>query len=115
MSKLHVGTHSVNQADPALSIAIHDAGPIISGMNSNWCVYIVECNDGTLYTGISNNIDKRIKDHNLGIGSKYTKGRRPVKLLGKWDCADKSHASKMEYRVKGLTREAKLRLIINYP
>jgi len=82
-------------------------------MNSNWCVYIVGCSDGTLYTGISNNIDKRIREHNLGIGSKYTRGRRPVKLLGKWDCADKSHASKMEYRIKGLTREAKLRLILN--
>jgi putative endonuclease len=79
----------------------------------NWYVYIVECSDGTLYTGISNNIDRRIKEHNKGIGSKYTKGRRPVTLLARWDCADKSHASKMEYRIKGLTREDKLRLIIN--
>jgi len=78
-----------------------------------WYVYVVECSDGTLYTVISNNIDKRIKEHNLGIGSKYTRGRRPVKLLARWNCADKSHASKMEYRIKGLTREAKLRSIIN--
>ena len=82
-------------------------------MKDNWYVYIVECSDGTLYTGISNNIDKRISDHNLGIGSKYTKGRRPVKLLSKWDCADKSHASKMEYRIKRLTREEKLKSIVN--
>jgi putative endonuclease len=81
-------------------------------MKGNWYVYIVECSDGTLYTGISNNIDKRIRDHNSGTGSKYTKGRRPVKLLRKWDCADKSHAAKMEYRIKGLTREGKLRAII---
>jgi len=79
----------------------------------NWYVYIVECSDGTLYTGISNNIGKRIRAHNLGIGSKYTKGRRPVKLLVKWDCADKSQASIMEYRIKGLTREDKQRLILN--
>jgi putative endonuclease len=85
----------------------------ISATKGNWYVYIVECSDGTLYTGISNNIDKRIVDHNSGIGSKYTKGRRPVKLLCKWDCADKSHASKVEYKIKTLTREAKLRLIIN--
>jgi len=103
----------VIQADLALSIAIYDARPIISVMNSNWCVYIVECSDGTLYTGISNNIDKRIREHNLGSGSRYTRGRRPVKLLVKWECTDKSHASKMEYRIKRLTREAKLRLIIN--
>ena len=79
----------------------------------NWHVYIVECSDGTLYTGISHDVDKRIREHNLGIGSKYTRGRRPVKLLATWSCAGKSHASKMEYRIKGLTREAKLKLIIN--
>jgi len=79
----------------------------------NWHVYIVECSDGTLYTGISNNVDKRIREHNLGIGSKYTRGRRPAKLLAKWNYADKSHASKMEYKIKRLNREAKLRSIIN--
>jgi len=79
----------------------------------NWRVYIVECSDGTLYTGISNNVAKRIREHNLGIGSKYTRGRRPVKLLAKWDCADKSNASKMEYRIKRLTREDKLKSIVN--
>jgi len=78
-----------------------------------WYVYIVECRDRTLYTGISNNIDKRIREHNSGIGSKYTRGRRPVKLLARWDCADKSSASKMENKIKGLTREDKLRSIIN--
>jgi putative endonuclease len=82
-------------------------------MKGRWYVYIVECSDGTLYTGISNNIDKRIREHNSGIGARYTKGRRPVKLLAKWDCADKSHASKMEYRIKGLSREAKLRSIVD--
>jgi putative endonuclease len=81
-------------------------------MKDIWQVYILECSDGTLYTGITNNIDKRIKQHNLGIGSKYTNGRRPVKLLAKWDCDNKSHASKMEYGIKGLTREEKLRSII---
>jgi putative endonuclease len=82
-------------------------------MKGRWYVYIVECSDGTLYTGISNNIDKRIREHNSGIGARYTKGRRPVKLLAKWDCADKSHASKMEYRIKGLTRAAKLQSIVD--
>ena len=79
----------------------------------NWYVYIVECSDGTLYTGITNNLGRRIREHNSGIGSKYTRGRRPIKLLARWDCADKSHASKMERRIKGLCREDKLRLIIN--
>ena len=78
-----------------------------------WCVYIVECNDGTLYTGISNNIDERIWEHNSGTGSKYTRGRRPVKLLAKRDCNDKSQASKIEYRIKRLRRKDKLRSITN--
>ncbi|MFA5399844.1 MAG: GIY-YIG nuclease family protein [Dehalococcoidia bacterium] len=81
-------------------------------MKGAWYVYIVECSEGTLYTGITNNIDKRIRDHNAGIGSRYTKGRRPVKLLGKWDCADKSHAAKMEYKIKRLSRSDKLRAIM---
>jgi putative endonuclease len=76
-----------------------------------WCVYIIECNDGTLYTGISKDIVKRIKEHNSGIGSRYTRGRRPVKLLARWDCEDKSHASKMEYSIKQLSRKNKLQLI----
>ena len=82
-------------------------------MIGKWYIYIVECSDGTLYTGISKNINKRIREHDLGVGSKYTRGRRPVKLLAKWDCADKSYASKMECRIKGLNRESKLKLIIN--
>jgi putative endonuclease len=69
-----------------------------------WCVYIVGCSDGTLYTGISNNIVKRIREHNLGIDPKYTRGRRPVKLLAKWGCADKAYASKIEYKIKALSR-----------
>jgi putative endonuclease len=76
-----------------------------------WSVYIVQCNDGTFYTGISNNIVKRIKEHNSGIGSRYTRGRRPVKLLASWKLEDKSHAAKMEYRIKQLTRKDKLELI----
>jgi putative endonuclease len=76
-----------------------------------WYVYIVECSDGTLYTGISNHIVKRIREHNSGIGSKYTRGRRPVKLVARWNCIDKSQAAKMEYRIKGLTRKEKLRSI----
>jgi putative endonuclease len=85
----------------------------MSPMKGSWYVYIVECSDGTLYTGITNNISKRVRAHNLGIGSRYTSGRRPVKLLAQWDCADKSHASKMEYIIKGLSRDDKLRSIIN--
>jgi len=76
-----------------------------------WYVYMVECADGTLYTGISNDVKKRIEKHNSGKGAKYTRSRIPVTL--KWICEtdNRSEASKLEYEIKKLTRKAKLKLI----
>ena len=81
--------------------------------NKKWFVYIVECSDKTLYTGITNNLDKRIKAHNDGKGAKYTKGRRPVILFKSFACTSKSEALKLEYRIKQLSREEKLEFDIN--
>lgn len=77
---------------------------------SNWYVYILKCFDETLYTGITNNLEKRIKAHNEGRGAKYTKGRRPVILLKSFSCESKSEALKLEYKIKQLPRAEKLRL-----
>lgn len=79
--------------------------------NGNWVVYMVSCNDGTIYTGITNNLDKRINTHNSGKGAKYTRNRYPVTLLEFWVCDDKSQASKLEYQYKQLTRVEKLKMI----
>lgn len=76
-----------------------------------WYVYIVQCSDNTLYTGISNNVTKRIDAHNKGKGAKYTKTRRPVVLLKQFECPDRSSASKLEYKIKQMTRKQKLALI----
>lgn len=76
-----------------------------------WYVYILECNDGTLYTGITNDLEKRILTHNKGKGAKYTKTRLPVKLRVSFEAEDRSKASKEEYRIKQLTREEKLKLL----
>lgn len=79
--------------------------------SEQWAVYIVECSDGTLYTGISNDVDKRVLTHNKGKGAKYTKTRLPVVLKWlKWSL-DRSVASKEEHRIKKLTRKQKLELI----
>ena len=78
-----------------------------------WLVYILECSDGTYYTGISNNIKKRIAKHNSGKGAKYTRGRLPVKLLWKCECEDKSSSLKEEFRIKKLSRKQKEALIEN--
>jgi Predicted endonuclease containing a URI domain len=76
-----------------------------------WSVYILQCDDTTLYTGISNNVSKRIAHHQAGNGSRYTRGRLPVRLLYKETCDDKGSALKREYAIKRLTREEKIKLL----
>ena len=78
-------------------------------------VYIIQCNDQTLYTGITTNLDRRIKEHNGSkLGAKYTKIRRPVKLVYSKDFINLSVASKEESRIKKLSRLEKINLLTNY-
>ena len=78
----------------------------------SYFVYILECNDGNLYTGITKDIEKRLDEHNTSMkGAKYTKARRPVKLVYQESSIDRSTASKREYEIKKLTRLKKLQLI----
>ncbi|MDD2894460.1 MAG: GIY-YIG nuclease family protein [Aliarcobacter sp.] len=78
----------------------------------SYFVYILECNDGSLYTGITTDVTKRLEEHNSSDkGAKYTKSRRPVKLLYEELSIDRSSASKREYEIKKLTRLKKLQLI----
>ncbi|MEG1222049.1 MAG: GIY-YIG nuclease family protein [Anaerovoracaceae bacterium] len=74
-------------------------------------IYILECKDGSLYTGFTNNIEDRIKRHNAGKGAKYTRGRTPVVLRYSEEFEDKSSALKREAQIKKLTKEKKLQLI----
>ncbi|MBQ4530444.1 MAG: GIY-YIG nuclease family protein [Lachnospiraceae bacterium] len=73
--------------------------------------YIVECSDGTLYTGWTNNLEKRIVMHNSGKGAKYTKSRIPVVLRYYEEFQTKEEAMAREYRIKQLSRKEKLELI----
>jgi len=75
-----------------------------------WYVYILRCSDDTLYTGITNNLERRIKQHNEGKGAKYTRGRGPVALVKSIECASKSEALKLEFKIKKLSKEEKLKL-----
>ncbi|GJL85502.1 MAG: hypothetical protein DHS20C02_12770 [Micavibrio sp.] len=75
-----------------------------------WIVYILECADKSLYTGITNDIEGRLKAHEEGKGAKYTKGRGPFTLIYEEDCDDRSTASKREMAIKRLSREEKLKL-----
>ena len=76
-----------------------------------WFVYIVECDDGTLYTGITNDLERRVHDHNVGRGARYTRSRRPVVLRYHEHQPDRSRASARECRIKSLSRAAKQELI----
>jgi putative endonuclease len=78
-----------------------------------WFVYILKCNDGTFYTGITNDLDKRVSSHNKGTGAKYTKTRTPVELVYQEEATDRSEASKREYKIKKLSRLAKENLIVS--
>lgn len=75
--------------------------------------YILECKDGTYYTGWTNNLEKRLKDHNDGKGAKYTKARRPVVLIYHEMFETKEEAMRREYAIKHMTRKEKEELMKN--
>ena len=74
-------------------------------------VYILRCNDDSLYTGWTNDLDKRIKEHSNGKGAKYTKARLPVELVYFEEYENKIEAMRREYAIKQLKRKEKLMLI----
>ena len=83
-------------------------------MENRHFVYIIKCADNTLYTGWTTNIAKRLETHNSGRGAKYTRSRRPVKLVYLEEFDDKIDAQKREYAIKQLTRIKKEKLIENF-
>lgn len=74
-------------------------------------LYILRCGDGSLYTGIAADVDKRLAVHQSGRGAKYTRGRGPLTVVYREECPDRSTALKRELAVKALSREKKLALI----
>ena len=74
-------------------------------------MYILKCGDGSLYTGITTDVERRIKQHTEGKGAKYTRGKAPLKLVYKKRFKNRSLASKREAAIKKLTREEKIKLI----
>lgn len=74
-------------------------------------VYLLKCRDNTFYCGYTNNLENRVKAHNLGKGSKYTRGRIPIKLIYVEELPSKSDALKREYQIKQFSRKDKEDLI----
>ncbi len=83
-------------------------------MEKEWTVYILECGDGTLYTGITDDLDRRLKAHRAGKGAKYTRGRGPLKLRYRETLPDKSAALKRECSIKRLHKLGKMAIINEY-
>lgn len=78
---------------------------------SEWWVYIIRCSDGSLYTGITTDLERRLQEHRRGAGAKYFRGREPLEIAWSEACADRSQASRREAQIKGMARREKLRLI----
>ena len=74
-------------------------------------VYMLRCGDGSLYTGIATDVDRRVNEHNSGRGAKYTRSRLPVEAVYLEEAPDKSAALRREIAIKKLTRQQKLALI----
>ena len=92
------------------------AGTSSTKAASGWYIYILRCADNTLYTGITTDVDKRIKQHN-GIdkkGAKYTRNRQPVELVYQENSSSRSHASKREHLIKSLKKIQKEHLVDIY-
>lgn len=79
-----------------------------------WCVYIIQCKDGKLYTGITNNLNRRLAEHNSGHGGRFTKFRKPVKLVYCQELLSRSDALKREIEIKKLNRSKKLDLVRSF-
>jgi predicted GIY-YIG superfamily endonuclease len=77
-----------------------------------WYLYILTCRDGTFYTGITNDLERRLKQHNGGTASRYTRSRLPVKLIYTEPCRNRSHALRNEFAIKQLSRKEKKEYII---
>lgn len=82
-------------------------------MESTWYLYILRCRDGTLYTGITTDVEKRFEAHCSGKGAKYTRGRGPLELVYRETCGNHSQALKREWEIKAMSREKKQELIEN--
>ncbi|MHB8743808.1 MAG: GIY-YIG nuclease family protein [Sulfuricaulis sp.] len=84
-----------------------------AGSGQSWFVYIMECNDGSFYTGITNNIERRQQQHNDGTASRYTRSRRPVTLRYQEVCESRSHALIRECSLRLLSRKQKEDLVMH--
>ncbi|MFA6139104.1 MAG: GIY-YIG nuclease family protein [Hyphomicrobium sp.] len=80
----------------------------LEGLPAVWHLYLIECVDGTLYTGITTDVARRYQQHCSGKGAKYTRARPPARLVGSHPCGDRSAALKAEHALRQLSRAGKV-------
>jgi putative endonuclease len=80
-------------------------------MSEGWTLYVIRCRDGSLYTGVTTDLDRRLQQHNAGKGGAYTRAKRPVRLIYSESHPDRSAALKGEARMKALSKTEKERLL----
>ena len=79
---------------------------------SCWFVYLIECRDGSIYTGIATDVDRRYAEHAAGKGARYTRSRPPLRLLARFEYSDRAAASRAEYAIKQLSPADKRKLCL---
>ena len=83
-------------------------------MDKRWSVYILRCGDGTLYTGITDDVPARLQAHPNGKGAKYTRGRGPLELVYREELESHSAAAKREWQIKQLKKQEKIALCLSW-
>lgn len=86
----------------------------MSSLDDSWFVYIIRCNDGSLYTGITTNVERRFAEHSSGKGAKYTRGRGPLELLAHVSMQGRSSATRLEAEIKRLPASMKVERLLSY-
>jgi ribonuclease HI len=100
------------EARKALKIWLNELAEVRTETNSGpWCVYVLRCRNNSLYIGITNNLDKRIEKHKLGIGSKFVRSWRPFELVKTITCENAREAKRLEYDLKRLPRKKKIEVL----
>jgi ribonuclease HI len=116
-SSVHDTAHRIfsivdKETRKALKIWLKELAEVRTGTNSgSWCLYVLRCRNNALYIGITNNLEKRIEKHKLGIGSKFVRSWRPFDLVKTIPCEDEGEARRREYDLKRLTRKKKIEVL----
>jgi ribonuclease HI len=101
------------EARKALKVWMKESAEVRTETDSSgtWCVYVLRCHNNSLYIGMTNNIDKRMEKHALGIGSKFVRSWRPFELVRTIPCGNAGEARRLEYDLKRLTRKKKIEVL----